>query len=108
MSHAVSTSGRLPRHHRWHLAARLLAALLGGYVLARACTTLLTPLLPMPKSDALMTALLASGAIYIAAMLWAFSVKSVDKAIFGLLVPALLSGSFALVMKLSGVAGTGL
>ena len=107
MSHAVSTSDRLPRHYRWHLIARLLAALLGGYVLARACATLLTPLLPMPQSDALMTALLASGAIYAAAVLWAFSVKSIDKAILGLLVPALLSGSFALVMKLSGT-GTGL
>ncbi|HSX85821.1 MAG TPA: DUF3649 domain-containing protein [Cellvibrio sp.] len=107
MSHAASTSDRLPRPQHWHLVARLLAALLGGYVLARACATLLTPLLPMPKSDALMTALLASGAIYTATMLWAFSVKSIDKAILGLLVPALLSGSLALVMKLSG-AGAGL
>ncbi|MEN0037673.1 MAG: DUF3649 domain-containing protein [Cellvibrio sp.] len=90
--------------YRWQIAFRTLAAILGGYALANISAILLSYLLPMPKSDAVMTGILLSFAIYTCAIMWVFAVQSVHKAWLGLAIPSLVMGAAALLVKFTGVA----
>lgn len=89
-----------PNRYRRDVAVRVLAAVIGGYVLANVTAIILSFLLPMPASSALMTSLLLSFAIYAAVLLWVFSVKSVHHAWLGLAVPCVLLGALAVLIKL--------
>ena len=84
-----STSIYLP------VASRIVAAIVGGDAFANAVGVLLTRTLPMPRSDAVLTATLASFALYAAAVLWVFAARSARHAWLGLLVPAALCGLLA-------------
>lgn len=90
--------------YRWQIALRAAVAIFGGYALANITAILLSYLLPMPKSDAVMTGVLLSFAIYTGAIMWVFSVRSIHKAWMGLAAPSLVCGALALVLKFSGVA----
>ena len=69
----------MPLHHstryRLGVAARLLAAILGGYVLTVAITWMLAVLLPQSRVDAVMTATLLSFLVYAVIILWVFAKK---------------------------------
>lgn len=90
--------------YRWQIASRVAVAILGGYALANITAILLSYLLPMPKSDAVMTGILLSFAIYTGAIMWVFTVRSVHKACAGLIAPSLILGAIALLLKFTGVA----
>lgn len=77
------------------VASRIVAAIVGGYALANAVGVLLTRTLPMPLADAVLTATLASFALYAAAVLWVFAARSARLAWLGLLVPAGVCGLLA-------------
>jgi Protein of unknown function (DUF3649) len=94
----------IDNHYRWQIALRVAVAIAGGYALANITGILLSYLLPMPKSDAVMTGILLSFAIYAGAIMWMFAVRSVRKACAGLIVPSLILGAVALLLKLTGVA----
>lgn len=70
------------------VASRIVAAILGGYAFANAVGVLLARTLPLPRADAVLTATLASFALYAAAVLWVFAARSARLAWLGLLVPA--------------------
>jgi hypothetical protein len=70
------------------LVSRILAALLGGYALA-ALGSVAVLALPMSKSQAVLTGMLASFAIYAASVIWVFAVRSALKAWAGLLIAAI-------------------
>lgn len=90
--------------YRWQIAFRAFVAILGGYALANISAILLSYLLPMPKSDAVMTGVLLSFSIYTGAIMWVFAVRSLHKAWLGLVAPSLFLGAAALLIKLTGVA----
>ena len=90
--------------YRWQIACRVFVAILGGYALANIAGILLSYLLPMPKSDAVMTGILLSFAIHTGAIMWVFAVQSLHKAWLGLVAPSLLLGALALLIKFTGVA----
>lgn len=92
------------RNYRWQTIFRAFLAILGGYALANIAAILLSYALPMPKSDAVMTGILLSFAIYTGAIMWVFAVQSLHKAWLGLVVPSLLLGALALLIKFTGVA----
>ena len=69
------------------LISRIVAALLGGYALA-ALGSVAVLALPMSKPQAVLTGMLASFAIYAAAVIWVFAVRSALKAWVGLIVVA--------------------
>lgn len=77
------------------ISLRILAAALGGYVLANSGAILLVAVLPGGRAEAATWGLLASFTIYTAAVVWVFSVRSVWRAWLGLLVPAVLCGLLA-------------
>lgn len=94
-----------PNRYRREVAVRVLAAVIGGYMLANVVAIILSFLLPMSSGSAVMTSLLMSFAIYTAVVLWVFSVKSIHRAWLGLAVPSVLLGALAALIKLSGAAG---
>lgn len=98
------TKTHTDNRYRWQIALRVIVAIIGGYLLANISAILLSYLLPMPKSDAVMTGILLSFAIYAGAIMWVFAVRSIKKACVGLLVPSLILGAVALLLKLTGVA----
>jgi hypothetical protein len=69
------------------LVSRIVAAIGGGYVVA-ALASVAVLALPMDKSQAVITGMLASFAIYAGAVVWVFAVRSAWRAWAGLLVVA--------------------
>lgn len=88
--------------YRMAVASRALAAIFGGYGLAVAATLLLSQILPMARSEAVVTASMLGFVAYAAAVCWAFAVHSGRQAWLGLLLPALLMAGLAWWLK--GVA----
>ena len=72
---------------RGPLVSRIVAAVFGGYALA-ALSSVAALALPMRKPEAVLTGMLASFAIYAAAVVWVFAVRSALRAWLGLLVAA--------------------
>lgn len=70
------------------LISRLVAAILGGYSLA-ALASIAVLALPMNKGQAVLTGMLLSFAIYAAAVIWVFAVRSAGRAWVGLWVVSL-------------------
>lgn len=70
------------------LISRIVAALVGGYILA-ALSSVAALALPLSKPQAVLTGMLASFAIYAGAVIWVFAVRSALKAWLGLIVVAL-------------------
>lgn len=91
------------QQNHWPIFLRIIAAIFGGYALATAAGILLSYILPMSRSDAVMTSLLASFAIYTAAVLWVFSVRSLHAAWLGLVLPTMVLATVSGVLKFSGV-----
>ncbi|MGY2490647.1 DUF3649 domain-containing protein [Cupriavidus sp. CP313] len=82
--------------YRAGVASRAVAAIAGGYALAALTTAALSVWLPMARPDAVTTATLLSFAVYAAAAVWVFAVRSAWRAWAGLALPAaLLSGLLA-------------
>ncbi|MDM0047250.1 DUF3649 domain-containing protein [Variovorax dokdonensis] len=69
------------------LLSRIVAAIAGGYALA-ALASVAALALPMAKTQAVLTGMLASFSIYTGAVIWVFAVRSATRAWVGLLVAA--------------------
>lgn len=70
---------------RWGVAARVLAALLGGYFVAWGSTAFLILVLPMSRVDRVVTASLLCFAVWCAAVVYAFAARSAWRAWWALL-----------------------
>ncbi len=75
-------------HTAGPLLSRIVAALLGGYGLA-ALASVAAVALPISRSEAVLTGMLTSFAIYAGAVIWTFAARSAWRAWGGLLVVAL-------------------
>lgn len=76
------------------LAARIVAAILGGYALA-ALTSVAALALPIPASEAAFIGMLASFLMYAGAVVWVFAVSSAARAWAGLALAAVPLGAAA-------------
>ncbi|MCY1223550.1 hypothetical protein D9M68_507740 [compost metagenome] len=84
----------LPVRARWQIAARLAAAIAGGYLLATACILGPAAWATSARPATIMSTSLLSYAVYTAAVAWAFSAATAWRAWLGLLAPsALLLGA---------------
>ena len=70
------------------LLSRIVAALFGGYALAALCSVAAVAL-PMAKTEAVLTGMLASFVVYVCAVVWVFAVRSATRAWVGLVIAAL-------------------
>ncbi|MFL9925734.1 DUF3649 domain-containing protein [Herbaspirillum lusitanum] len=76
--------------YRLGVLSRVLAAILGGYVLSALCTVMVSHGLPLGRADAVMTATMLSFIIYTCAVIWVFAVHSALRAWIGILIPTLV------------------
>lgn len=81
------------------LISRILAAIAGGYALAYALAACVSLILPMARSEAVLTASMLSFAVYTAAVIWAFSAKTAKRAWIGVLAPAAICAAIASVFS---------
>lgn len=100
----MSSKLQTENHYRWLITLRVLLAILGGYLLTNLASILLAYVLPLSKSDAVMTALLLSFVIYTCVVLRVFSVRSLRKVFLEMLCITLLTGIAIVILKLAGVA----
>ena len=75
----------MPKSRYPAIAARLTAAVAGGYALAVSVSACLSFILPMVRADGVLTGLLASFVVYTAAVIWAFGVTSMGRMWWGLI-----------------------
>lgn len=80
----------LPVSYRLAVTSRVLAAVLGGYIVAALASVSLSLWLPMARAEAVVTGMMASFLVYLVAVLWCFACRSAWQAWFGLIVPSLV------------------
>ena len=87
--------------YRWAVASRVLAACLGGYVVAAVVSVALALVLPhvsaASRADGVLIATLLSFAVYTVVALWVFCARSAVRAWAGLLGAALVLGAGCLL-----------
>lgn len=72
------------------ISLQALAAIFGGYLLASASTLFLSAILPLSKTEAVITASLFSFVVYPLAIIWVYARQDVKRAWLGMLVPSLV------------------
>jgi len=70
------------------ISLQALAAIFGGYLLASACTLFLSAILPLSKTEAVITASLFSFVVYPIAIIWVYAKQDVKRAWLGMIVPS--------------------
>ncbi len=85
----TSTAG-VPVAYRLGVCSRILAAALGGYVLASLVGISLAALMPLARAEAMVSGMLLSFLVYVVAVLWCFASHTAWRAWLGLLVPSLV------------------
>jgi small-conductance mechanosensitive channel len=80
------------------VTSRVLAAVLGGYLVAALASVSLSLWLPMARAEAVVIGMLTSFLAYLVAVLWCFACRSAWRAWLGLIVPSLV------LAALSGLA----
>ncbi|UVE17863.1 hypothetical protein NVV93_00225 [Pseudomonas sp. LS44] len=85
------------------LLSRVAAAIFGGYALTAASVIFLSALIPLPKSQAVLAASLASFAVYTAALVWAFVAERLGILWLSLLLPAAVLTGLGLLLGGVGV-----
>ncbi|MGB5829026.1 MAG: DUF3649 domain-containing protein [Pseudomonas mandelii] len=80
----------LPVPYRLAVTSRVLAAVLGGYIVAALASVSLSSWLPMAWAEAVVTGMMSSFLAYLIAVLWCFACRSAWRAWFGLIVASLL------------------
>jgi hypothetical protein len=100
----ASKTASLPARYRWAVASRVLAALLGGYVLAAAFGAALARCLPLlagvTPAQGVLVATLLSFVIHTVAALWVFCARSAWAAWAGLAAATL---ACAVVLPATGM-----
>jgi hypothetical protein len=88
----------LPVSYRLAVTSRVLAAVLGGYLVAALASVSLSLWLPMARAEAVVTGMMTSFLAYLVAVLWCFACRSAWQAWWGLIVSSLV------LAALSGLA----
>lgn len=104
---SVASAPRSTAAYRWSVASRVAAAAAGGYVLTGAfslfLSLFLSLVLSMHRDPAQLTASMLSFAVYVAAIIWVFSLSSAWRAWLAMLLPSLLlAGLSALLIYTRG------
>lgn len=104
MDVSTRTSPTPARHGRyyWRVVSRLLAAGLGGYTLTVTASVLLALILPLPKSQAVMTMSLLGFFSWSMAIMWVYATASLAHVWRVLLALILLTGLASTALRLTG------
>ncbi|WP_340051356.1 DUF3649 domain-containing protein [Pseudomonas proteolytica] len=91
----MKSKASLPLSYRLDVTSRLLAAVVGGYVLASLASVCLSFWLPLSRADAVVSGMLSSFVFYLLAVIWCFACRSAARAWFGVLVPCAILATLA-------------
>ncbi|MCB4810317.1 DUF3649 domain-containing protein [Methylovorus menthalis] len=83
-------SGTSGSSMRWAVFSRVMAAIVGAYVLTLLSIAVLALVLPMSRAESVLLSMLLSFLIYACAVLWVFATRSAWRAWCGMLLPSLL------------------
>ena len=85
--------------HGWRLASLIGAALFGGYALATAAGIFLGSVLPLPRSEAVLTGHLVSFVVYVGAILWVFNLRQPARAWLVLILSSTLLAGGGMALR---------
>ena len=85
----------LPVSYRLAVTSRVLAAVVGGYIVAALASVSLSLWLPMARAEAVVTGMMTSFLAYLVAVLWCFACRSAWQAWLGMLVPSVVLGAIS-------------
>lgn len=88
---------------RYSLLLRILAAIIGGYLLTNLIAILLSYLLPGSQADAVMIAMLSSFLIYAGVVMWVFTVKTLRQVWLGLAFSCMACTALIVVLMPEGL-----
>ena len=91
--------------YRLGVASRAVAAIAGGYALSSIAAVLLTLALPASRAEAVLTATMLSFLVYLGAVVWVFAAATAGRAWLGLIVPAVVLGGAAWILRMASVGG---
>ena len=91
----MKSKASLPLSYRLGVTSRLLAAVVGGYVLASLASVCLSFWLPLSRADAVVSGMLSSFVFYLLAVIWCFACRTAARAWFGVLVPSAILATLA-------------
>ncbi len=77
----------LSMRYRLYVASRVVAAVVGGYMLASAMTVLIALIWPLPQAEAVFASVMLGFVWYTLAVIWVFSVKSATRAWLCMVLP---------------------
>lgn len=81
---------------RRDVAARIVAAVAGGYAVSNVAAIGLAHVLPLPRSDAVMAGILTTFLFYGAVVVWCFATRTVRQAWLGILLAIAAFGALTL------------
>ena len=84
-----------PVSYRLAVTSRVLAAVVGGYLLASLASVCMTLWLPTSRADAVISGMLSSFVFYLLAVIWCFACRTAWRAWFGVLLPSAIMATFA-------------
>ncbi|MQB15485.1 DUF3649 domain-containing protein [Pseudomonas lactis] len=85
----------LPASYRLAVTSRVLAAVIGGYLMASLAAICLALWLPTSSADAVVTGMMSSFVFYLLAVLWCFACRTAWRAWAGVMVPSALFATLA-------------
>lgn len=85
----------LPVSYRLAVTSRVLAAVIGGYLMASLAAICLALWLPTSLADAVVTGMMSSFVFYLLAVLWCFACRTAWRAWAGVMVPSALLATLA-------------
>ncbi len=85
--------------HRWAVFSRVLAAAVGGFLIAGLSVPVITGILPGPNELATYGAMLFSFTVWLIAVLWVFTAASATRAWVGTAATVIALALLALLLK---------
>lgn len=85
----------LPVSYRLAVTSRVLAAVVGGYLLASLASVCMALWLPTSRVDAVVSGMMSAFVFYLLAVIGCFACRTAWRAWLGVLVPSVLLAAFA-------------
>ncbi|WP_348748832.1 DUF3649 domain-containing protein [Pseudomonas rhodesiae] len=85
----------LPLAYRFAVMSRVLAAVIGGYLMASLASICLALWLPTSRADAVITGMMSSFVFYLLAVLWCFACRNALRAWLGVMLPSAVFATLA-------------
>lgn len=85
----------LPVVYRLAVTSRVLAAVVGGYLMASLAAVCLALWMPTSRADAVITGMMSSFVFYLLAVIWCFACRTAGRAWFGVMLPSTMFATLA-------------